>query len=296
MSSFQPKHVLCPIDFSEHSAAALRVAGGIAKAFGARVVVLHAQRLEVPVYFTKAQTQALKAQLRRSARAAWGFVNDFALGHLPEGVEHSVLLMEDEPVRSVLTVQNDLRAGLVVMGTHGRTGLARLRLGSVMESVLRQTFVPVLTVGPRIRPSPSLATIRRVLCPVNYTDLARAALDHAAVLAERTKASLIVAHVLEGAAERDERSSLQQLCDWVSADVPQPLHGEGGGQARKRCGANRGRSKELPRGLNRCGCASPKFPRHDPVWLYNRAGDPLRTLPGDVGDLQVARPAPVSRI
>lgn len=219
MSTFQPKHVLCPTDFSEHSAAALRAAGGIAKAFGARVIVLHAQRMEVPVYFTAAQTKALRAQLRRSARAAWGFVNDFAAQYLPADVEHSVLLMEEDPVTAILTVLKDLRAGLVVMGTHGRTGLARIRLGSVTESVLRQVSVPVLTVAPRLKPSAALGMIRRVLCPVNYSDLARAAFEHAVALAEKTGATLLLAHVQENAAESEATDPLRELCDWVPAEV-----------------------------------------------------------------------------
>ena len=219
MSTFQPKHVLCPTDFSEHSTAAMRAAGGMAKAFGARVIVLHAQRMEAPVYFTAAQTKALRAQLRRSARAAWGFVNDFATKHLPADVQHSVLLMEDDPVSAILTVLKDLRAGLVVMGTHGRSGLARIRLGSVTESVLRQVSVPVLTVAPRIKPSPTLGIFRRVLCPINYSDLAQAAFEHAVALAEKTGAELVVARVQENGAESEGKDPLRQLCDWVPAEV-----------------------------------------------------------------------------
>lgn len=219
MLTFHPKHILCPTDFSDHSAAALRAAGGMAKAFGARVVVLHAQRMEVPIYFTAAQTKALRAQLRRSARTAWGFVNDFATKHLPPTVEHSVLLTEDDPVSATLTVLKDLRAGLIVMGTHGRTGMARLRLGSVSESVLRQVSVPVLTVGPRIKPSAALATVRRILCPVNYGDLAKAALEHAVALAEKTSAELVVAHVQEHTAVGESVDPLRQLCDWVPAEI-----------------------------------------------------------------------------
>jgi nucleotide-binding universal stress UspA family protein len=60
MSNFAPKHILCPVDFSEHSARALQVAGVIAKTFGSEVVVLHVQRLEAPAYFTVAQTQSLR--------------------------------------------------------------------------------------------------------------------------------------------------------------------------------------------------------------------------------------------
>jgi nucleotide-binding universal stress UspA family protein len=221
MATFQPKHILCPIDFSEHSAAALRVAGGVAKAYGVEVNVLHAQRLEAPVYFTPAQTQALRAQLRRSARAARAFVGDFAAKNLPEAVERAVWLVEDDPVLAVLRALKELPAALVVMGTHGRTGLARIRLGSVTESVLRRVSVPVLTVGPSIKPTRSLGLIRRVLCPVNYGDSARVAFGLAAALAARTGAELIAAHVLEPAAEEGQtlEEARRRLCDWVAPEV-----------------------------------------------------------------------------
>ena len=221
MPTFQPKQILCPTDFSEHSAAALRAAGGIARAFDAKVMVLHAQRLEAPVYFTKAQTQALRVQLRRGARAARDFVSKFATQYLPENVEHSVLLVEEDPVRAVLEELKRTRAGLLVMGTHGRTGLARIRLGSVTESVLRQVNVPVLTVGPHSRPTPALGTIRSVLCPVNYSDLAQTAFEHAAALAVKTGAELVLTHVLESEAHGNEAQALQELCDWVAPEVRQ---------------------------------------------------------------------------
>ncbi len=221
MPTFQPRQILCPTDFSEHSAAALRAAGGIARAFDAKVAVLHAQRLEAPVYFTKAQTQALRAQLRRGARAAREFVSNFAAQHLPENVEHSVLLVEQDPVQAILQELKRERAGLLVMGTHGRTGLARIRLGSVTESVLRQVNVPVLTVGPHIKPTPALGTIRRVLVPVNYSDLAEAAFEHATALATKTGADLIVTHVLESDAHGTGAEASQALCDWVAPEVRQ---------------------------------------------------------------------------
>jgi nucleotide-binding universal stress UspA family protein len=189
--------ILCPTDFSIHSAAGLCAAGGIARAYGERVVLLHAQRWEIPVYFTKSQARALKAQLRRSARTAWCFANDFAVQHLPPEVGRTVLLLEEDPVEAVVRVAKELHAGLVVLGTHGRAELARIRLGSVTESVLRQVGTPTLTVGPRVQPSPRLADIRRILCPVNYTALARAAFAEAAGLAEQTGAELLLVHVAE---------------------------------------------------------------------------------------------------
>ena len=154
MSNFAPKHILCPVDFSEHSAAALQVAGVIAKTFGSEVVVLHVQRLEAPAYFTVAQTQALRAQLRRSVRAATKHASEFAHKHLPALVAHRVMVMEDDPVSAILKTQQEIGADLIAMGTHGRGGLARVRLGSIAESVLHQAEVPILTVGPRMKLPP----------------------------------------------------------------------------------------------------------------------------------------------
>jgi nucleotide-binding universal stress UspA family protein len=221
MATFQPKHVLCPVDFSEHSAAALRVAGGVAKAFEAEVDVLHAQRLEAPVYFTAAQAQALKAQLRKSLPAARAFVGKFAAKHLPEAVRRNVLLVEDDPVLAVLHAVKELPGAVIVMGTHGRTGLARIRLGSVTESVLRRVSAPVFTVGPSIKPTRSLGSILRILCPVNYGDSARVAFEHAAALAARTRAELIAVHVMEPGTEEGQtlEAARQKLCDWAAPEV-----------------------------------------------------------------------------
>ena len=197
MDEFKLKRVLCPVDFSEPSGAALRLAGGVAKMFGAEITVLHAQHLEAPVYFTAAQMQALKAQLRRSMRAARASVVDFAAQHLPADLPRSIEVVEDDPVAAILRTAKESKAGLIVMGTHGRTGLTKARLGSVMESVLRQTDVPLLTVGPGIKSVASLGVIRRILCPVNYSGLADFAYEYAWKLAESVGAELILIHIAE---------------------------------------------------------------------------------------------------
>ena len=219
MSDFAPKHILCPVDFSEQSAAALRVAGVIAKDFGSEVVVLHVQRLEAPVYFTVAQTQALRGQLRRSIRAAKKHARDFAHKHLSERVAHRVTVMEDDPIDAILKTQHEIGADLIAMGTHGRGGLARVRLGSIAESVLHQAEVPILTVGPRMKLASTLVAIRRVLCPVNYSPSSQTALEHAAALAAKTGAELIIAHIEENPGGNNEQVSLQHLCKWVPANI-----------------------------------------------------------------------------
>ena len=219
MSNFAPKRILCPVDFSEHSATALRVAGVIAKAFGSEVVVLHVQRLEAPVYFTVAQTQRCRGNCGGASGQPRNTPANSPINTFLKRVAHRVMVMEDDPVAAILKTQHEMGADLIAMGTHGRGGLARVRLGSIAESVLHQAEVPILTVGPRMKPAPTLDAIRRVLCPVNYTPSSQTALEHAAALAASARAELTVAHIDEAPLGKSAQDSLRQLCDWIPATV-----------------------------------------------------------------------------
>jgi nucleotide-binding universal stress UspA family protein len=77
-------------------------------------------------------------------------------------VEHQ--LAEGDTAREILEVAREHGAGLIVMGTHGRTGLGRLLLGSVAEQVLRQSSCPVLTVKFPV-PVPAMSQTKPVLTP-----------------------------------------------------------------------------------------------------------------------------------
>lgn len=218
MARFSPERILCPVDFSDASAAALRVAGSLARTLGAEVRVLHAQRLEAPVYFTTAQLQALKTQLRRSLRSAREYLEEFAAGHLPVDVSRSVRIVERDPVEAILSLHREWPADLLVMGTHGRTGLTRLRLGSVMESVFRQAPGPILTVGPKAR-VPALAPLRRILSPIDLSEASREPFQVAADLAARAGAELVALHILESPAEKNGGQAADELCDWVPPEA-----------------------------------------------------------------------------
>jgi nucleotide-binding universal stress UspA family protein len=106
------------------------------------------------------------------------------------------------------------RVDLILMATHGRTGLAHAILGSVAEQVVRQTPCPVLLYRSRLdrppaplRTEPSaqpaaidagsgLVVLRRILCPVDFAERSETALDAAGDLAGRFQAELIVLHVV----------------------------------------------------------------------------------------------------
>jgi len=109
----------------------------------------------------------------------------------------------------ILARAADAGAGLIVMGTHGRTGYNRWMMGSVAERVLRESPVPLLTVR-----GPSGGTARRILCPVTDTKVSREALGVAAELAGCFGATLTALHVREPHAV----AAPPDLCVWMPAE------------------------------------------------------------------------------
>jgi universal stress protein A len=141
--------ILVPIDFSPSARAALEYAGFLADKLGARVEVLHV--FEPPGYVGPDTLALLPIS---AGQQEWGAtrgdlerqVEQF-LSQTPGGpATHTVRIEAGEPSDTILRVAAEAGADLVVMGTHGRTGLSRLLIGSVAEAVLRRASCPVLTL------------------------------------------------------------------------------------------------------------------------------------------------------
>ena len=213
--------ILCPVDFSEPSAAALRTAGMLTRTLQAGLTVLHAQRWELPPYFTVAQSNTLKSHLRRSKKAARKYLEEFVNQRLPAELPRSYALVEEEPVAAILRHARELPADLIVMGTHGRTGWSKLRLGSVMQDVLRQSGQPVVAVGPAISGERAKLSLHHVLCPVAFDALSQATIELAASLALKAGATLTLLHVKEPGSGSDGsmKQSQNRLCEWAASAV-----------------------------------------------------------------------------
>jgi nucleotide-binding universal stress UspA family protein len=137
------RRILCPVDFSEPSENALDYAVDLASKFGADVQLVHVYQL--PVYalpdgammagpeFTTKVTAELQKALEELAEKKTGAKIET---HLVEGI----------PYKEIVRLGDELEADLVVMGTHGRTGIKHLLLGSVAERVVRSSQRPVITV------------------------------------------------------------------------------------------------------------------------------------------------------
>ncbi len=199
--------ILCPVDFSELSANALRLAVLIGKRCSRPVTALYAQWFEAPPYLTASQAKAIEGQLRDALGEAEKELQRFASTAVP-GSSVAFRVEEGDPREAIFHVAHAAGSGLIVMGTHGRAGLRRLTLGSVAEEVLHRSNVPILTIHPADR----VESISKIVCAVNDSDVSRRALAYAARLAGCLAARLTVVHVLE----ESDRRGIPDLCSWVA--------------------------------------------------------------------------------
>jgi nucleotide-binding universal stress UspA family protein len=136
--------ILCPTDFSAPSEHAFRVACALARDYGATVLALHVLERPLMTYSGVMGAPPAEPPSAEQRRAAREHLDRVAAKDPRVSVEH--LLEEGDPATAILQIAEERRCDLVVMGSHGRTGLARLLMGSVAEKVLRNAPCPVLTV------------------------------------------------------------------------------------------------------------------------------------------------------
>ena len=133
--------ILFATDFSHSSEAALEYASSLARDQSARLLIVHVEE-PAPAYGAgeySVPPPSVEAK-RELARLLAQIVP--TQGEVP--YTHRLLL--GDPAREIIKVATDEDVDLIVMGTHGRTGLVRLLMGSVAETVVRRAGCPVLTI------------------------------------------------------------------------------------------------------------------------------------------------------
>ena len=141
--------VLVAVDFTETSDKAFDFALELAAKFAADVTAVHA--FEIPVIGfpdgALVATADIAARIQESARQG---LDAAVTARLGRGVKITSVLREGAAQEEIRAVAEEIRADLIVIGTHGRKGLARALLGSVAENVIRTVKTPVLVIhGPR---------------------------------------------------------------------------------------------------------------------------------------------------
>ncbi|MFT3698625.1 MAG: universal stress protein [Kofleriaceae bacterium] len=223
------RRIFCAMDFSETSDAALRVAIDIALKQQAELVIAHAWKMIPAAYSGFMIPGELIQAVSDNAEAA--LANALAYARKSGVVKASTYLLHGAPWEAIVTQSKELGADLIVMGTHGRTGIRRAVLGSVAEMVIRHAQCSVLAVPLDAK----ITSFHHVLCAIDFSPSARAARDLAMALCP-ADADFTFAHVVEIPSlysevsyvevERHMVGEANQTLDlWVAEAKPRPAHG-----------------------------------------------------------------------
>ena len=230
MIHFPPKVILVPMDLLDPSFKALSQASLLAEAFGAQIEILHvlpAPAGSAPYYWD----QTPDHKRRREAIAA-------IRRRLPTDAPIDVL--EGDPVSAILHAAYLRRAGMIVMGSHGRSGWGRVLFGSTAEAVVRSSPVPVMVV----RGVPG--TIHSILAPLSFSPYALDAFRYAGKLAKTLDARLTALHAVSKG--ETPASVGRRMRHWLKR-LPGSDH-RGGAAGRRdrarRLGARRRRARRPP--------------------------------------------------
>jgi nucleotide-binding universal stress UspA family protein len=189
------RKLLCPVDFSPGSQHALQVATRMAREADAELVLVHAWYVppaafggEYPIPIDL--VQEVVADVQRRLAAATDDATRLGAPRVTSRVLHGVPW--DQIVEAA---REDPPVDLIVMATHGRSGLARVLLGSVAEQVIRHAPCSVLAA----RAPGGVQPFRKVLCPIDFSEESRHALARVAELAVPGGAGITLLHVIEPA-------------------------------------------------------------------------------------------------
>lgn len=137
------KSILCPVDFSDASKNAYRYAFEFAKSMGSKMILLNVIEPRPIAADMSLNYIPLEEDLAAAAREDFApLVSDAQA----KGIDVSADVMIGMPAETILQQIADLDVSLLIMGSHGKTGLSRLLMGSVAEAVVRKAQIPVLIV------------------------------------------------------------------------------------------------------------------------------------------------------
>lgn len=142
-------HILVPTDFSQASSLALDAAAMLARELDAKLTLVHvhdpdALRPPASVGWTPEQQQTLEQEIERNVRDAFAALETERLAGVD--VADRVILRDTSAAHAICKYAETVHADLIVIATHGRTGIKHLMIGSVAERVVRHAPCPVLTL------------------------------------------------------------------------------------------------------------------------------------------------------
>jgi nucleotide-binding universal stress UspA family protein len=232
------KNVLFATDFSATSEAALPYATVICRRFGSTLHSAHVLSDASLLMMTGGVDYVSMSTIYEDAHTEAGVKLDQISSHL-EGIKHHNYVRHGQVWKNLAGIVDENQIDLIVVGTHGRSGLGKLLLGSVAEDILRHAPCPVLTVGPKVSGRaklPAIQTRGRDLAPLeldlqqivfatNFDQYSSLVAQKAIALAEEFRSRLTLLHVIEdytGLGSRPDfmEDSICRLKSLVPNDAP----------------------------------------------------------------------------
>jgi nucleotide-binding universal stress UspA family protein len=237
-SAVSVRNVLLATDFSPTSEAALPYAAAICRRFGGTLHTAHvlsdASLLMMTGGVDYVSMGTIYEDAQAEAREKLEHISDRV-----EGIPHRNYVRHGQVWKNLAGIIADNEIDLVVVGTHGRTGLGKLLLGSVAEDILRHAPCPVLTVGPKVSGraklpalqshgrdlAPPELDLRQVVFATNFASSAARLAQRAISLAAEFHARLTLMHVIEdytrlGSDPGPIAESTRKLRELIPADAP----------------------------------------------------------------------------
>jgi nucleotide-binding universal stress UspA family protein len=185
------KRILVPLDGSKRAEQALPLAIRLARASGGTLLLLRVDTsLQDLAWYSTEAAFMMPDALAAERAAIRRYMDRMAASEALAGIPHEAVIVEADAAQGILTAIDEQKADVIVIGTHGRTGLKRWVIGSVARKVARQSPVPVLVLRTSEETQPALPQGQpvRVMVPLDGSTLAEAALKPAVALSQALSA------------------------------------------------------------------------------------------------------------
>jgi nucleotide-binding universal stress UspA family protein len=203
MKTFNPKKILIPIDFSETSLIAIEHAAHTAQMFKAELVLLHVverhwEKFSViaPEIRVEAPDDFINAIEKRLEETAGNILSNY-------GVKSTCVTSDGNIFSEILSISNEHNVELVVMGTHGTSGVVEFFAGSNTYKVVTESNCPVISVRAHAKDT----GFKNIVLPIDDSAHSRQKVNHAIVLAKHSNATI---HLL-GLADSEDEEDLKRF-------------------------------------------------------------------------------------
>lgn len=192
------RRILVPTDLSVASLQAWPCAISLARQFGAKLSVVHVVPTTVPAELSHI---GIVLDEKRAVAEATAALDRLRRQELPPDLEVDLEVLTGSPHYRLCEAARSLQAEMIILATHGHTGLAHIWLGSTAERVVRHAPCPVLTVRESWMavklPTESPVAFKRILAPTDLSNASRKALCYAAAFARQFGGTARLLHVIE---------------------------------------------------------------------------------------------------